>query len=127
MDTRISQYENTNAIVRSAIRDTRTSSVQARIRITRIERDIEKLLRMKSDSPDAATEKQIELRLRQHIQLREQVLRGLVSDENHLQVLLQMERNGLSRCQNMPGPDANNQLAPTGSETSVSELQREST
>lgn len=95
-DNRNSQCENTGAVLRSAIRDSRASSVQARIRITRIERGIEKLQRLKNCAPDKEEASRIELKIRQSLQLREQVLRSLANAETHLQALLKMDRQTLA-------------------------------
>lgn len=112
-DNRKSQRENTRAILRSAIRDSRASSVQARIRITRLERDIDILYLEKSSVVDPAETTRIELKLRQSRQLRDQALRSLVSAEIKLQMLLKryQEAPCTYRIASRPGQNNKNTAA----------------
>ncbi len=84
--------ENTRAVVRAAIRDCRSSSVQARIRRTRVERNIANLRYQQRWARDADEAKRIEAKLLQNLQLCERVLRNLADAETQLQALLKMDR-----------------------------------
>lgn len=91
-NNRKSHCENTDAVLHSAIRDSRAICVQARIRITRIDRGIEQLRRSKSFALNQAELALIEMKLRQNLKLRERVNRGLARTEAQLLQLLQREQ-----------------------------------
>lgn len=91
-DKRNRSAENTRAIVRSAIRDSKAISVQARIRRTRIERDIAKLRTLQTRALAVDVAKRVEAQLLESLLLYEQVLRSLADAESHLQALLQLDR-----------------------------------
>ncbi|MEM8500728.1 MAG: hypothetical protein AAF542_22125 [Pseudomonadota bacterium] len=115
-DSKKSHSENTYAVLRSAIRDGRASCVEARIRITRINRGIEKLRRSKKDARDESEIRLIEMKLRQNLKLRERVNRGLASTEADLQKLLQMEQKERATYQPVSMKTSKATWVPTGTE-----------